>query len=61
VGALVDTEERAMALESRAFMAEGPKTTLRDIPDTPADHWGRTLLLLLLLALVIWRAASAVM
>jgi energy-coupling factor transport system permease protein len=54
IGALVDTEERAMALESRAFMASGPKTTLRDIPDTPADHWARTLLLLALAALVAW-------
>jgi energy-coupling factor transport system permease protein len=59
VGALVDTEERAMALESRAFMAAGPKTTLRDIPDTPAEHVARTLMLLALAALVIWRAASA--
>jgi energy-coupling factor transport system permease protein len=54
VGALVDSEERAMALESRAFMARGPKTTLRDIPDTSAEHLARTLLLLGLVALVGW-------
>ena len=60
VGALVDTEERAMALESRAFMAQGPKTTLRDIPDTPANHWARTGMLLALLALVGWRIYAAV-
>lgn len=54
VGALVDTEERAMALESRAFMAQGPKTTLRDIPDTQGEHWARTLMLLALLGLIGW-------
>ncbi|HWQ12572.1 MAG TPA: energy-coupling factor transporter transmembrane component T [Roseiflexaceae bacterium] len=59
VGALVDAEERAMALESRAFTAPGPKTTLRDIPDTPAEHVARTLMLLALAALFIWRAAGA--
>ncbi len=59
IGALVDTEERAMALESRAFMARGPKTTLRDIPDSPADHVARTLMLLALVALIGWRIFTA--
>lgn len=60
VGALVDTEERAMALESRAFMASGPKTTLRDLPDRPAEHWARTGLLLAILALIGWAIYRAV-
>jgi energy-coupling factor transport system permease protein len=60
VGALVDTEERAMALESRAFMAAGPKTTLRDIPDTAAQRVARALLLLTLVALVGWTIYRAV-
>jgi energy-coupling factor transport system permease protein len=60
VGALVDTEERAMALESRAFMAVGPKTTLRDLPDRPAEHWARTATLLAIAALIGWAIYRAV-
>jgi energy-coupling factor transport system permease protein len=60
VGALVDSEERAMSLESRAFMAAGPKTTLRDIPDTAAQRVARALLLLTLVALVGWTIYRAV-
>ncbi|HNP74445.1 MAG TPA: energy-coupling factor transporter transmembrane component T [Kouleothrix sp.] len=55
VGALVDVEERAMALESRAYTAPGPKTSLRQLFDTPAQRAARVLLLLALLALIGWR------
>jgi energy-coupling factor transport system permease protein len=60
VGALVDTEERAMALESRAFLAQGPKTTLRDLPDSAAQGVARTLLLLAIAALIGWTIYQAV-
>jgi energy-coupling factor transport system permease protein len=59
VGALVDSEERAMAIESRAFLAHGPKTTLRDIPDRPAEHIARTMLLLVIVGLIGWAVVRA--
>lgn len=55
VGALMDVEERAMALESRAFNAPGPKTTLRVLADSPLQRVARWLLLALALALVVLR------
>ena len=55
VGALADVEERAMALESRAFFATGPRTTLRVLVDTTAQRVARVALLLLLAGLVVLR------
>lgn len=57
VGALADVEERAMALESRAYTAPGPKTSLRQLHDTPAQRAARALLLLATVGLIAWRAA----
>lgn len=57
VGALVDVEERAMALESRAYTAPGPKTSLRQLFDSPAQRIARLVLLLALVALIGWRVA----
>jgi energy-coupling factor transport system permease protein len=55
IGALMDVEERAMVLESRAYTAPGPKTSLRRLTLAPAEPivWGG--LLILTLALVVWR------
>ncbi|MBC8078165.1 MAG: energy-coupling factor transporter transmembrane protein EcfT [Chloroflexales bacterium] len=53
VGALVDVEQRAMALESRAYTAPGPKTSLRQLVDTPAQRVARWLLLGGVVALVV--------
>jgi energy-coupling factor transport system permease protein len=55
VGALVDVEERAMALESRAYTAPGPKTSLRELVDTPAQRVARALMLLGIVAVIGWR------
>lgn len=55
VGALVDVEERAMALESRAYTAPGPKTSLRQLFDTPIQRVARLLLLLAAVGLIVWR------
>lgn len=55
VGALSDVEERAMAIESRAFMAPGPKTSLRTLTDTPAQRIARPILLLAVVALIVAR------
>jgi energy-coupling factor transport system permease protein len=55
VGALSDTEERAMALESRAFTAPGPKTSWRVLHDSGAQRVARALMLLAIVALVVAR------
>jgi energy-coupling factor transport system permease protein len=55
VGALVDVEERAMALESRAYTAPGPKTSLRELVDTTSQRITRWLILLGIAALIAWR------
>lgn len=57
VGALIDVEERAMALESRAYTLQGPKTSLRQLIDTPRQRYLRWLMLLAALALIAWRIA----
>ncbi len=59
VGALVDVQERAMAIESRAYTAPGPKTSLRQLTDTPAQVVARTLLLLAVLSLIGYRSWQA--
>ncbi len=55
VGALADVEERAMALESRAFAAAGPKTVLRVLVDSTAQRVTRLGILILIVALVVLR------
>jgi energy-coupling factor transport system permease protein len=57
VGALVDVEERAMALESRAYTADGPKTSLRQLVDTPGQRIARLAMLLATVALIVGRIA----
>ena len=59
VGALVDVEERAMALESRAYTARGPKTSLRQLIDTSGQRVARLLLLLAIVVLIAGRLAFA--
>lgn len=46
-GSLVDVEERAIAIEARAFNTPGPKTSLTDIPDSTSERILRWLLVLL--------------
>jgi energy-coupling factor transport system permease protein len=58
VGALVDVEERAMALESRAYTATGPKTSLRQLIDSDGQRLARLILLIAILGLIIWRVAQ---
>ena len=38
LSALIEVEERTMALEARAFSAPGPRTTLRHLPDEPSQR-----------------------
>jgi energy-coupling factor transport system permease protein len=44
-GALGEVEERAMALEARAFTAPGRRTTLRALPDSARQRLTRWALL----------------
>jgi energy-coupling factor transport system permease protein len=46
-GSLVEVEERAIAIEARAFTSTQPKTYLTEIPDTPLDRTIRWLLVVL--------------
>ncbi|KPL88602.1 energy-coupling factor transporter transmembrane component T family protein [Ardenticatena maritima] len=58
ISALQDVEERAMALEARAFRAPTPKTTIRTLHDTSAQRiarWGMVLAALLLVLFMRWR------
>lgn len=58
LGALVDSEERAIALEARAFRVRGPKSSLQVLADSRWQRWLRAGLLLavgLLLGWWVWR------
>lgn len=55
LGSIVDIEERAIALEVRAFGREGPKTSLLVLHDTTVQRVVRWLLLLASLAVIGWR------
>jgi len=57
VGALLDVEERAMALESRAYSAPGPKSSLRQLVDSAGQRAARLLMLLGIVALIAGRIA----
>ena len=52
VGALVDVEERAMALELRAFTSPHPPTRLIELHDSRAQHLLRSALLLASIACI---------
>ncbi|MFM2309116.1 MAG: hypothetical protein RLY87_1237 [Chloroflexota bacterium] len=54
VGALVDVEERAMALELRAFAATNRPTRMDVLVDSTRQHIARTLCLVLLGALIVY-------
>jgi energy-coupling factor transport system permease protein len=54
LGALVDVQERALALEARAFRVHGPKTSLLQLPDSVAQRWGRYGMVGLTAALIGW-------
>jgi energy-coupling factor transport system permease protein len=56
LGSIVEVEERAIALEARAFSCQGPKTSLLALADSPAQKFIRWLLLAAALALPVLRA-----
>lgn len=55
LGSIVDIEERAIALEVRAFGRDGPKTSLLVLQDTNFQRAVRWLLILASLAVIGWR------
>jgi energy-coupling factor transport system permease protein len=57
-GALIEVEERTMALEARAFTAPGRQTLMRVPNDRVADRAIRGAALLALLALIVLRASG---
>jgi energy-coupling factor transport system permease protein len=57
LGSLVDVEERAMAIEARAFNRPGPKTSLLEVTEAAWERGARWMLLfasLLTLGLSVW-------
>jgi energy-coupling factor transport system permease protein len=62
LGSLVDVEERAMAIEARAFNRPGPKTSLLEVTEAAWERGARWILLsasLLTLGLGVWLRANA--
>ncbi len=55
IGAVLDAEERALALESRGFSRPGPRTSLNVISDTPMDRGLRWALIVGALLTLVWR------
>lgn len=53
LGSLVDVEERAIAIEARAFNSKHKETSVIEIPDTPTQKQIRTILLALTLAVIV--------
>lgn len=51
-GSLVEVEERAIAIEARAFTSTLPKTFLHEIPDTDMDKFTRWICLILIIIAV---------
>lgn len=54
LGSIVDIDERAIALEVRAFGRKGPRTSLLTLHDTPTQRIARWLMLLAAVAVIAW-------
>jgi len=52
LGSIVDIEERAIALEARAFSRPGPRTTLLTLRDSPQQRAARWMLVVAMVAAV---------
>lgn len=59
IGSLVEVEERAIALEARAFKRKGPKTSFRILRDSAAQRILRSVLLAALPVMALGRLAWA--
>ena len=55
VGLVTESEERALALDARAFDPRAARTALAPIADPVAEQWARRVIWLALAAVVAWR------
>lgn len=55
LSSIVDIDERAIALEVRAFGRKGPRTSLLTLRDTPWQRVARWLMLITAVAVMIWQ------
>lgn len=55
LGSLMGLEERAIALEARAFARRGPRTSLRTVPDSRSQAVIRWILVAIMVLLVVYR------
>jgi energy-coupling factor transport system permease protein len=55
VGLVIESEERALALDARAFDARGKRTALAPIADPVGEIWMRRVIWLALAAAIAWR------
>jgi energy-coupling factor transport system permease protein len=55
VGLVTESEERALALDARAFEPRAARTSLAPIADPSAERWARRVIWLALAALIAWR------
>jgi energy-coupling factor transport system permease protein len=55
LGALLDVEERTLALEARAFSATTPRTSLHDLPDPPVERVLRWGVGIMIIGILLWR------
>jgi energy-coupling factor transport system permease protein len=55
LSSIVDVEERAIAIEARAFNSPGPKTSLVDIEDSRVQKFIRWVMILLMILLIGFR------
>ena len=55
VGLVTESEERALALDARAFDPRAARTTLAPIADPEAEQWARRVIWLALAAVIAWR------
>lgn len=58
LGSLVDVEERALAIEARAFNRPGPKTSLLELPEARWEGGLRWMLIVGLLSVLLMRVLS---
>jgi energy-coupling factor transport system permease protein len=60
LSSLIDVEERALAVEARAFNRQGPKTFLIDLPDAAWEHAARWLMVIVMILILGLRGYLAV-
>ncbi|AMK11073.1 energy-coupling factor transporter transmembrane component T family protein [Pseudodesulfovibrio indicus] len=58
LGALMDIEQRAVALEVRGFNSRTARSAWREVRDSGAQRWARRLMLLGSLGLILYKAAG---